>query len=95
MKNFKRLRAIYTGRVQGVGFRYTVEAIAHETGVKGWVRNLPAGDVELVVEGSEPQINDTLSRVESSALGRHIKKCKKNWLPYQNEFTEFRIEFAY
>ena len=91
----KRLHLVFKGRVQGVGFRFTAERIALELGVKGWVRNLPNGDVEIVMEGSEPEINETLERIQQSALGKHIKKCDKNWQDYRKEFTEFRVEFTY
>lgn len=94
-ETLKRLQVLYKGRVQGVGFRYTVDGIAQETGVTGWVRNLPGGDVEVVMEGSEPQINDTLERIRLSAVGKHITKCSKNWQDYRKEFTEFRVEFTY
>ena len=45
-----RRRLVYHGRVQGVGFRYTARSIARRHPVSGWVRNLPAGTVELLVE---------------------------------------------
>jgi len=45
-------RYIVSGRVQGVGFRYFVKRAAEDTGLKGWVRNLPDGTVEARAEGS-------------------------------------------
>jgi len=42
------LHIIVSGRVQGVGFRYHVEALARICGVAGWVRNLPSGEVEIL-----------------------------------------------
>jgi acylphosphatase len=55
----------YTGRVQGVGFRYTAQHLAKDFAVAGYVRNLPSGEVELVVEGAPEQVDgflDALSR---------------------------------
>ncbi len=52
---------IVRGRVQGVGFRYAVERAARTHGVNGWVRNLPDGTVEAVLEG-EPEAVDALVR---------------------------------
>lgn len=46
-----RYRVLVSGRVQGVFFRDTCQRVAHEHGVAGWVRNLPDGRVEAVLEG--------------------------------------------
>ncbi|SDL68889.1 acylphosphatase [Sediminibacillus halophilus] len=48
---------IAKGNVQGVGFRATAQQKAMEIGVKGWVRNLPNGDVELEAEGTDKQVD--------------------------------------
>lgn len=58
-------RFLIGGRVQGVGFRMFVEARAAAEGVHGYVRNLPDGRVEALVEGDE----ETVDRMEL-ALGR-------------------------
>ncbi len=47
----ERQRIIYSGQVQGVGFRATALRLAQPLAVAGWVKNLPNGSVELVVEG--------------------------------------------
>lgn len=47
-----------SGRVQGVGFRYSARSAAAMCGVKGFVRNLPDGDVYLEVEGESNQLED-------------------------------------
>lgn len=43
-------RVVVSGRVQGVGYRYTAERIANELGIRGWVRNQRDGNVELHIE---------------------------------------------
>lgn len=48
---------IVSGRVQGVGFRYFSQETAQRFGIKGWVRNLNDGTVELHVEGTEKEID--------------------------------------
>ena len=49
-------RFLISGRVQGVGFRFFVEARATAEGVHGWVRNLPDGRVETLLEGDEASV---------------------------------------
>ena len=60
-------RAVVTGSVQGVGFRFFAERAARETGVTGWVRNRPDGSVETVAEG------------EPAAVARYVEKLR--WGP--------------
>lgn len=55
-------RYVIAGRVQGVGFRFFAEAAAAREGVHGWVRNLPDGTVEAVVEGEAMSVD----RVEAA-----------------------------
>jgi acylphosphatase len=92
-KDPKRLHVIFKGRVQGVGFRYTCEGIAMNLGVKGWVRNLPNGDVEITAEGDQVLLESLLLRINNSPVGKHVLKTVKNWQPCLNEFSEFRVEF--
>lgn len=64
-------RVIYEGRVQGVGFRYTVKDLARGFDVTGWVRNLPDGTVELQAMGEKDELDGFLHeiRVESAVAG--------------------------
>ena len=56
-------RVLYTGRVQGVGFRYTAMGVAQSFAVAGFVRNLPDGRVELAAEGEAGEVDRFLARV--------------------------------
>jgi acylphosphatase len=56
-------RAVVQGRVQGVGFRYYAAHAAREFGVSGWVRNLPDGSVETLVEGDAAAVEGYLDRL--------------------------------
>ena len=65
-------RAIVSGRVQGVGFRFFAERAARRTGVRGWVRNLADGSVETVVEGEEPAVTRYLDEIRKGPLGGRV-----------------------
>ncbi|HYV39228.1 MAG TPA: acylphosphatase [Gemmataceae bacterium] len=56
-------RVTYTGRVQGVGFRYTVSGLARGFGVAGTVRNCPDGSVELIVQGEETEVKAFMNAI--------------------------------
>ena len=59
----------YTGRVQGVGFRYTAQQLAKSFAVAGYVRNLPGGDVELTAEGVAEQVDAFLAAIARQMAG--------------------------
>ena len=68
-------QVLYSGRVQGVGFRYTAKRIASGFEVTGWVKNLPDGRVELqAMSGDADELEAFLSAIQESDLGGLIKE---------------------
>jgi acylphosphatase len=64
-----RRTVVYTGTVQGVGFRATAQRFARGFPVSGWVRNLPNGNVELAVEGQEADVDAFLAKLAQRMAG--------------------------
>ena len=60
---------LYAGRVQGVGFRQTTAEIAERFAVAGYVRNLPSGEVELVVQGDAAEVERFLTAIDRRMAG--------------------------
>ena len=88
----KQAHVYYSGRVQGIGFRFTVENIANELGVFGWVKNLRDGRVEVVAEAEEEVLKDFLDKIRQY-FARYIQDVDIRWQESEGEFTDFGIEF--
>ena len=89
----RRLQAFFTGRVQGVGFRFAARRFAEEYPVTGFVRNLTDGRVELLAEGTEVVLESLLQRLRKSFLSRYIEGVEIHWLESREEFQEFTISY--
>jgi acylphosphatase len=87
----QRLHIFYSGRVQGVGFRYTVRTLATGFEVTGIVRNLPDGRVEMAAEGTRTELEEFRKAIQDSELGHFIKQEETSWSPAKNEFRGFEI----
>ena len=85
------MRVFYSGRVQGVGFRYTVRQVAAGYEVVGIVRNLVDGRVELVVEGAKDELEAFRQSIRESGMDHFIDQEDVNWAEAKNEFRGFEI----
>jgi acylphosphatase len=86
-------QVIYSGRVQGVGFRFTTRQIASGYEVNGWVKNLPDGRVELQATGEVDEVKAFLAEILESSLSSHIKEHEERAIPVltgQRGFTIVR-----
>jgi len=88
----ERVTIYYSGRVQGVGFRYTVKILVNGYEATGAVRNLPDGRVELVAEGVSTELEGLLEAVRQSDVGRFIRQEQSDWTDAKNEFRTFEIK---
>ncbi|MGP8200333.1 MAG: acylphosphatase [Limisphaerales bacterium] len=87
----ERVTNIYSGHVQGIGFRYAVRVLTASFEVTGTVRNLPDGRVELVAEGAREELEAFLQAVRDSDVGRFIRQEQTLWHEAKNEFRGFEI----
>jgi acylphosphatase len=81
------MRAIATGSVQGVGFRAAARRLALELGLKGFVRNLQDGSVEIVAQGKKEELEELLSALKK----RFSAAVEVSFCPIQKIFENFIV----
>lgn len=89
----KRVHIYYSGVVQGVGFRFTVEDIARQSDITGWVKNLPDGKVEVLAEGEERLLIRFLDKIKNGPLKHYIRNIETAYSEATGEFKGFGIRF--
>jgi acylphosphatase len=88
-----RLEAIVTGRVQGVGFRYSVLQRARDLAVTGFVRNRWDGTVEVIAEGNKTRVERFLSYLKVGPRSASVREVAVNWAPASGKFDSFEVRF--
>ena len=85
-----RKHLIFSGRVQGVGFRYQARHLAQSLGLTGWVKNLWDERGELEVQGEEAQI---YRLIEELSRGRfiYIERVESETIPVDYHESSFRV----
>lgn len=82
----------FRGRVQGVGFRWTVQRIASHCDIVGYVKNLPDGRVQLVAEGEQDELGRFVRAIETE-MGRYIAETSVMNMAAIDEFDRFDIRY--
>jgi acylphosphatase len=85
------LRAIVTGRVQGVGFRSVVKSCAVTLQLVGFVCNLADGSVEICAQGEKSVLERLLEQIKQE-FGHYIKKIECDFRPIQQTYSDFNIK---
>jgi acylphosphatase len=86
-------QVIFEGRVQGVGFRYTVKDLSRGFDVCGWVKNLDDGSVEMQVMGEPEEVELFIEEIaEESNVAHHIKNLIVLRVPLLENCAGFKIK---
>lgn len=89
----KQVHVFYSGRVQGVGFRLTVEETANHYRVVGWVKNLPDKRVEVVVEGEEKRLIRFLDALRMGSMKNFIHDVNTVWNSSSESYSDFQVRY--
>lgn len=85
-----RQRIRFTGRVQGVGFRYTAQYAAQSNSLTGWVRNDYDGSVMMEVQGEAAAIERMIGQIDAGTFIR-IEGIERTALPVDEDERRFRV----
>ena len=85
-------QVIFRGHVQGVGFRYTTRQVAACYDVTGFVRNLPDGTVEMLIQGPAQEVDNCIREVQESFAG-YIRDTRIEQAACNPRYTDFRVTF--
>ncbi len=87
------LHAIISGRVQGVGFRYFTQDVANRLNLKGYVKNLPDGTVEVLAEGDMDTLKIFLEELKKGPPLAVVSDIKYEFLDKEGGFKDFEIRY--
>ena len=86
-----RAHVYVTGYVQGVFYRHTTAKRAQDRGLTGWVRNLPDGRVEVLLEGEESDVRDVVEWCRSGPAHATVENVDVEWQPPLSDSSAFKI----
>ena len=86
-----RVHLVISGRVQGVFYRATTQESGHRLGLRGWVRNMPNGDVEVVAEGERDKLEALIEDCRQGPPFARVENIEIEWSEPTGEFKDFRV----
>ncbi len=87
----RSLHATVSGKVQGVYFRAWVFDQAQSLGLKGWVRNLQDGQVEILAQGDEEGMAALKERLPQGSPLSRVESVKADFIDYDKAYTSFEM----
>ena len=88
-----RAHIFVSGLVQGVYFRDFTRSSASALGLTGWVRNLPDGRVEAVVEGEREEVDLLVERLWVGPPASRVDDIQITWEEYTGSFSHFQVTY--
>lgn len=87
------VRLLVTGKVQGVYFRFNMQQVAMKNSVVGWVRNLPDGNVEALLEGNKEDVNQVVRWSKIGPENARVDEVEMDYGQYTGEYKDFIIRY--
>jgi acylphosphatase len=86
-----QVHLIISGRVQGIFYRATCQEVAHGYGLKGYVRNLPTGQVEVLAQGEKEKIEKLIGWCKKGPSDAIVTDVMIEWQETSDELSSFGI----
>jgi acylphosphatase len=84
---------IVQGLVQGVGYRFFTVDMARKYKIKGYARNLPDGNVEVIAEGNQGMLNDFVKQLKIGPHSSKVTAIDVKWSEQEYGYTDFNIRY--
>jgi len=89
----KQLHIIISGRVQGIFFRASTRDTARQLGLRGFVRNLGNGDVEVVAQGEDNELQELIEFCRKGPPGADIEGIDIKYEEIKDKFFGFDVRY--
>ena len=86
-----QVHLIISGKVQGVFYRASCEEVAQSLGLKGWVCNLPTGQVEVLAQGEKEKVEKLITWCKKGPLDAKVNDVKVEWEDIKEKFAGFNF----
>ena len=87
-----RIHVLVSGKVQGVFYRANTRLLANELGVKGWIKNLQDGNVEIIAEGRKNALDKLIEFCNRGPVGAKVENVDVSWDKPKKEFDIFDVK---
>ena len=89
----QRIHILVTGKVQGVFFRQATKVVAIKNNVTGCIKNLENGQVEIILEGDEKNVNSVVDWCRHGPANSRVDEIEINNQKFSNQFLEFEVRY--
>ena len=88
-----KAQIIVQGIVQGVSYRFFTVDMAKQYNIRGYCRNLPDGNVEVIAEGNESMVNEFIKQLKIGPSAAHVTGIDVKWDNTDSGFDNFEIKY--
>ena len=87
----QRIHIFLTGKVQGVFFRQATKVVAIKNNVTGWVKNLENGEVEILLEGDDKNVNSVIDWCRNGPANSRVDEIKIKQEEFSGQYSNFEV----